>query len=361
MRARPLPLTIVHVVFSSRIAGGEQHCIDLAHAQAALGHRVVVVGPAVSAIPGALGSSVRYVGLALPVLRGARLRRLVHQLRADVCHGHLGPACRAVAKTRACTRVGTLHVGFRAHQHAALDGLICVNRAQQAQLAGYGGSFRVIHNWAPLREVSLPAPDLRAELNLSPEQLLVGAVGRLDPSKGMDLLITAFRQFAPAEAVLAILGEGKQRSALEALAGADPRIKLLGFRTDVDTALQAMDLFVSPSREDAFPLAILEAMRCGLPIIASQTQGPLEMLAGQPAQLVAVADVPALGLALQQQLAQLGETPRAARPRFTYDMQPYDRTKAVQDVLEFYEQVSAQRAGLSMAALARAPQSAAHA
>jgi glycosyltransferase involved in cell wall biosynthesis len=161
----------------------------------------------------------------------------------------------------------------------------------------------------------------------------------------MDLLIQAFRAHAPQHAVLAILGEGKERKTLERLAGGDARIRLLGFRSDVDAALRSVDLFVSASREEAFPLAILEAMRAGLPVIASATQGPLEMLGGQPATLVPIGDVAALGTALRTVLAERCTQPRALRQPVAYDLQQYERSQAVQRVLNFYDQVQSRAVG----------------
>lgn len=336
------PLTIVHAVFSSRLAGGERHCVDLAQAQAALGHDVHVVGPARSAVRHAVGPTVRYHGISLPLLRGAQFARIARRLEADICHGHLGPACRAVAQARSAARLGTLHVGYKAHQHASMDGLICVNRAQHQRLGNYGGEAMVIYNWAPQRDPS-DQGDLRAELGLRPEQLLVGSLGRLNKAKGMDLLVAAFRTFTPPDAVLAILGEGEELAALERAAGGDPRIRLLGFRSDVNAALQAMDLFVSPSREEAFPLAILEAMRAGLPVIASATQGPLEMLAGQPAQIVPIGDVTALGTAIAAALERIGQVPRSLRLPIRYDVSEYDRATAVGRVIAFYREVIGRR------------------
>lgn len=342
MRHSLEPLTLVHVVFSSRIAGGERHCIDLANAQAALGHRVHVIGSHGSAVAGALAPGVRFHGLRLPLLRGRRVAALARRLGADVCHGHLGPACKAVAHSERGLRIGTLHVGYKAHHHARLDGLICVNRAQHAGLPPGAPLARVIYNWAPER-TGTPAgrQGLRAELGLAPGQLLVGSVGRLHPSKGMDLLIAGFKAHAPADAVLAILGEGPDEAALRAQAAGDPRIRLLGFRSDVDAALQALDLFVSPSREEAFPLAILEAMRAGRPVLSTATQGPQEMLAGQPARLVPVNDADALGRALAEELQRLRALPAAARAT-TYATAAYDRGNAVARTLAFYREALGQ-------------------
>lgn len=344
MPALPELLILVHVVFSSRIAGGERHCIDLANAQAARGHRVHVIGVAGSAVAGALAPGVQFHGLALPLLRGWRVAALARRLRADVVHGHLGPACKAAAHARSASRIGTLHVGYKAHHHARLDGLICVNRAQHDGLPAVRGLARVIYNWAPERGAAAAAAhgDLRAELGLTPGQMLVGSVGRLHPSKGMDLLITAFRDHAPADAVLAILGEGAQEAQLKMLAAGDTRVRLLGLRNDVDQALKSFDLFVSPSREEAFPLAILEAMRAGRPVLSTATQGPLEMLAGQPARLVPVGDADVLGQALAEELARLRELPVQGRA-VRYETAAYDRDNAVTRTLAFYRDTALRR------------------
>jgi len=342
------PLTLVHVVFSSRIAGGERHCIDLANAQAALGHRVHVIGSAGSAVAGALARNVSFHGLKLPLLRGWRVAALARRLRADVCHGHLGPACKAVAHAHCASRIGTLHVGYKAHHHARLDGLVCVNRAQHEALPQSDTLASVIYNWAPERDAAAAArhTDLRAELGLSPQQLLVGSVGRLHHSKGMDLLITGFKAHAPADAVLAILGEGPELAPLRQLAAGDARIHLLGFRSDVDQALKSFDLFVSPSREEAFPLAILEAMRAERPVLSTATQGPREMLAGQPARLVPVGNAQVLGQALAEELALLRRLPPQQR-LVRYATAAYDRANAVGRTLGFYRDVMLRRAALA--------------
>ena len=339
------PLTLVHVVFSSRLAGGETHCVDLANAQAALGHRVHVIGSFGSAVEGALAPGVQFHGLKLPLLRGWRVAALARRLGADVCHGHLGPACKAVVHARGATRLGTLHVGYKAHHHARMDGLICVNRAQHDGLPrDRDGLASLIYNWAPERStVTAPATDLRTELGLAPGQLLVGSVGRLQRAKGMDLLIAGFKAHAPADAVLAILGEGPDHAMLQELAAGDSRIRLLGFRRDVDQALKSFDLFVSASREEAFPLAILEAMRAGRPVLATATQGPQEMLAGQPARLVPVGDADTLGRALADDLMRLRALPKGERS-VRYATEAYDRGNAVARTLGFYRDVMLHKA-----------------
>ncbi len=346
------PLTIVHVVFSSRIAGAERHALDLAAAQAERGHRVHVVGPWRSDLQASMPPQVTYHGLISPLWRGARLRALCHQLRADVVHGHLGPACKAASRCGGIATVGTLHVGFKAHQHRRLDGVICVNNAQKRSTHAFRGEVRVIHNWPP--QVSRSSPqgevrrtDIREELGLSQHRLLVGTVARLHPSKGVDVLINAFLSDGSLDATLVIVGQGKEAGRLKRLAEQDSRIRFVGFREDVDHILSALDLFVSPSREEAMPLAVLEAMRAGLPIVATRTDGALQLLADQTATLVAVDDPIELSAALRAALRTM-ETRHGTRIvppwRLSYDLSRYDRDVATEQVESLYRHLLQARA-----------------
>lgn len=336
--ARPA-LRLLHLLFSPRMAGSERYCVDLALQQAAQGHEVHVAGQPGSAMERALqGSAVRFHAIRWPVLRGLQVRRLMARLDPQIAHAHLSPACKALAGApEQVATLATLHVGYKAHQHGGLDGLICVNHSQQQRLAGYAGRHRVIPNWLPQASV---AGDSRARwrtlLGLRPDQPLVGAVGRLHASKGMDVLIEAFKAHAPAEAVLAIVGEGPQRAALEKLCAGDSRIRLLGFQEQVGEVLQALDLFVSPSREESFGLAILEAMAAGLPVLATATEGPREILATRSDELIEPGSVPALGRALCMKLARLQAE---GLPRETHDMRAFTPQRGVAAIGELYGQL----------------------
>lgn len=337
------PLTIVHAVFSARIAGAERHALDLAAAQAERGHHVHLVGPWRSDLRGCVPPRVSYHGLMSPLWRAARLRALVRELQADVVHGHLGPACKSVARCGGAARLGTLHVGYKAHQHGRLDGVICVNNAQKSSTRAFQGEVRVIHNWPPQPTARKTRPgdpkNIREELGLSHHRLLVGCVARLHPSKGVDVLINAFLSDASLDATLVIMGEGREARSLRRLAAYDSRIRFLGFREDVDEILTSLDLLVSPSREEALPLAVLEAMRAGLPIVATRTDGALQLLSDETATLVAVDDPIEMGAALRAALRTMTTQhgTRILPPwRVRYDLSRYDRSFAVDQVDALY-------------------------
>lgn len=326
------PRRIFHAVFSSGIAGAERYCTDLANRQAALGYEVHVAGKNSSPLRHALVPAVRFHSVG-SFFRVFSLRRLLAEIRPDICHGHLSAACKALGRLSSCyTTVATLHVGYKRRQHQQLGGLICVNQAQASRLASYDGSVRTIANWLPAAPKIAP-PGIREELGIAPGVFLVGAVGRLHESKGNDVLISAFKATAPANAALVILGEGKQRSQLEKLRAGDSRIHLLGYRPVVHGFLGDLDLFVSPSREESFGLAIVEAMSMGLPIIATAAEGPAEFLRHQPVTLVPPGSVEALATALTSAHRQFVEG-NLTHP--AYDLRLFDPHMRIGNIMDFY-------------------------
>lgn len=128
-----------------------------------------------------------------------------------------------------------------------------------------------------------PAPEGRAA---SAEPVLV-AVGRLEPVKGLDLLVAACAALAAAgrPVRLVIVGDGSQRTALERQAqsaGIADRMSFTGALPPaaIRAQLHAADLYVLPSRSEGMPLALLEAMATGMPAIAAQVGGVAGMAAG---------------------------------------------------------------------------------
>ncbi len=115
---------------------------------------------------------------------------------------------------------------------------------------------------------------VRAELGLTPDQVLLIAVGRLSAQKAYPDLLAAFvqvRRTCP-QAVLLIVGDGALREMIENrireldLSG---NVVLAGVRPDVPRLLQAADVFVMSSHFEGLPIAVLEAMTAGLPLVAT--------------------------------------------------------------------------------------------
>ena len=126
---------------------------------------------------------------------------------------------------------------------------------------------------------------------------IVITVGRLFPQKDQVTLITAFAPVARAKnATLVLLGDGPERSQLEAAAqaaGIADRVHFLGFVENPLAYMARADLFVLSSTHEGFANVLVEALACGLPVVSTDCpSGPREVLdEGRYGQLVPVGDV----------------------------------------------------------------------
>jgi glycosyltransferase involved in cell wall biosynthesis len=135
------------------------------------------------------------------------------------------------------------------------------------------------------------------------------SVGRLIRQKGHDVLVEALPALAERfpELAVVVVGEGHLREPLTRRAaelGVANVLHLPGHRTDARMLLDAADVFVLPSRQEGLPLAALEAMDAGLPVVGTDVVGTAEVVAdGGTGVLVRPGDAPALGAALSTLLA----------------------------------------------------------
>ncbi|MER6310826.1 glycosyltransferase family 4 protein [Streptomyces sp. NPDC001739] len=144
----------------------------------------------------------------------------------------------------------------------------------------------------------------RAELGATGRPLLL-AVGRLDPGQGHDLLLDAAHAWCALDPqpLVVIAGEGDQRAALQRRIDQEELpVQLLGRRDDVPELLAAADLVVLPSRWEARSLIAQEALRAGVPLVATDTGGTRELV-GPAAELVPYGDAAALARSVLALLA----------------------------------------------------------
>ncbi len=165
--------------------------------------------------------------------------------------------------------------------------LVNVSRKVLEQAAAAGirrEHMTVIPNGIPTTEAN---PNQRVatrrEFGLADDAVLVISVGRLVYQKGHEYLIQAMPAVVtrfPTVQVL-ICGEGPLRSQLEiqiARLDLGAHVHLLGNRLDIARFLAAADIFVLPSRWEGLPVALLEAMDAGLPVVATGVEGVEEVI-----------------------------------------------------------------------------------
>jgi len=156
----------------------------------------------------------------------------------------------------------------------------------------------------------------RAQLGLSAGERVVAVVATFKTQKGHRYLIEAARTLANEfpNARYLLIGDGELRSDIErqiAAAGLEAPFRLLGTRSDVPELLAAADLFVLPSLWEGLPMALIEAMAAGLPVVATDVSGTRGvMLDGETGLLAPPGDAAALARAIA---ALLAEPERAAR------------------------------------------------
>lgn len=254
------------------------------------------------------GHEVSVVRLSRHADQAPELRRALAAHRPEAVIVNLvDPASNRAAIEAAVSvapTVGVLHLvgdlGPEAGQSALrgsysrLAGALSPSREGRAQLTGELGmppdAVAVIPNGVDVLAGPAPLPD-----HVPP---LIGAVGRLTAQKGFDLLIAAARRLIaggiPVE--LAIAGAGRDEAALRAAAAGLP-VTFHGLLGDVRPFLRQLDLFCLPSRREALPFALLEAMAEARPCVATDV-GDVAAAAAGAAVVVPAEDVDALSHAL---------------------------------------------------------------
>jgi glycosyltransferase involved in cell wall biosynthesis len=161
---------------------------------------------------------------------------------------------------------------------------------------------------------------LRMELRLTDDMALVGAIGNVRKPKAYDVLLRAARMLIDRSQRfhLVIAGDcandlGRQLQQLTTELGVERHVTFLGLRLDVSRILNNLDVFVLSSHTEGFSIACVEAMACGVPVVATRSGGPEQILEGDTGILVPTGNPESLTLALERVISskELAATLRA--------------------------------------------------
>ena len=152
--------------------------------------------------------------------------------------------------------------------------------------------------------------EVRRELGLNEGDIFAFTVGNVIPRKNQAVLIRAAKELNDPRFHLFIAGDGPLEPELKALAkelGIENQIHLLGFRGDVFRLSSAADLFLFSSRQEGLSVSVMEAMACGLPIVASAIRGNTDLIdPGKGGFLVEPDDAAGFADAIRRLLQQPG-------------------------------------------------------
>ena len=318
-----IPRNILFFISSLRVGGAQQHLLDLCRYLAGQG-----INPAVCSLkPGGFFKS-RFEALGIPVhelsigslanLARPSVRMKIRDILAvadpDILHAHLYHAeiiAAAAAAISGLPLVVTRHSsglefsGLR-RMIAAIAGrrtqcVIAVSEEAAKEAVKTGAdrdSVITISNGVDTSSFRPLDTDLRHSerkrlmrehfsAGCDPDCILIGSVGGLKPVKNLSTLVESFAAFKSSTAAgnegarLIVIGEGPSREELESLVefhGLGSRVSLPGHRDRPGEYLPLLDVFVLPSWSEGVPLALLEAMSCGLACVASRVGGMPDLL-----------------------------------------------------------------------------------
>jgi sugar transferase (PEP-CTERM/EpsH1 system associated) len=323
-------ISVFYVIWSLQMGGAERVVAELARGLDRARFRPVVCclnfkGHLAAEVEGQ-GVPVHALGKKPRLDLGAlvRLARLMRRERADVVHTHLWTSSfwgrLAAVMARVPVRIVTEHNidTWRRAWHLAADrGLarvtdhfLFVSREVEAfyreRLHLDPARGQVVLNGVDLSrfDAVVDARAVRERMGLKSAGIVAGVVGRLDERKGHRYFLEAMAALAGQQLGVRglVVGEGRERADIEArqaALGLGERVRILGYWPDLAEALAAIDVFVLPSLMEGHPLAVLEAMAAGKPVVATRVGGnPAAVEDGVTGLLVPPRDPGALARAI---------------------------------------------------------------
>ena len=365
-----ISMKILQLCSVTTFGGGERHLVDLARALTDLGHDVYA-----AAVPGSpLWAELSFLpkGNMLALSRSnypknlTGVAKFVRANGIEIVHAHAARdyhltalAMKLAVRGKLASRsklVLTRHVLFplRSINKPLLSGVsrvIAVSEAVGESLRQNGviasAKITVVHNGIDVDRFAQAAASSRN----SDKPVVIGTVGHLAPIKGHDVFVRAAALISQSrkDVRFVVVGEDKSpqrenRKALESLVaelGLNAIVTMPGWRDDTPAMLSSLTLFVSAARSEPFGLAIVEAMAAGLPIVATASEGALEIIEnGVSGKLVPADDPEALAKTINELLDDPLEcsrlsrnAQRAARERFSLMRMAHDTARVYREVL----------------------------
>ncbi|WLQ16863.1 glycosyltransferase family 4 protein [Hahella aquimaris] len=252
------------------------------------------------------------------------LVRFIRSNKIDVIHAHLMGSNVYGALVAMLTRkpmIATFHGGVDVAKQERLinlkfklislgaDSIICVSKKLEEELKQRGelegSKLKLIYNGVDPNQFSKQDKTLNRELGLPDGAIIVLSVGNIRPAKGYEYLVDAAAKMKGApEYHFVVVGHQKKslyETLLKRIESHDgvPNLHFLGFRSDVKDLLGQADIFLLTSTSEGFSIATVEAMMAGVPVVATRSGGPEEIVEdGVTGLLIPVKDPEAVKTAL---------------------------------------------------------------
>ena len=314
------------------------------------------------------GASVRDIGMRRNTELSAllRLRSLIAEGRYDVVHTHLfrtqvyGRPAAWLARTPVVLTtehsIGETHIERRKMTSAVRglylaselfsDATIAVSDIVKERLIRWGVPGRkitVIPNGLDVGALAFdPAARqrVREQFGIAPDTFVIGALGRLDPNKRIDLMIEAALPLLGERCKILVIGRGEDQARIEAAVarlGAGDHVIFGGFQSDTAAMMASFDLYVAASVQETFGLSVLEAMAAGLPVLYTVCPALDGIQTSQARQVAGTAE------ALRAEMRKAVEAGPLPRTSDNAVFDQYGMASVVGKIDDLYEQLLANR------------------
>ncbi len=337
------PTRTVHLNTEPTWRGGEQQTLYLLEGLVARGHEVLLCAQRGSPLveraraKGIDTEAVRMRGEIDP-FAVARLRGIFKRFRPEIVHFHtshahtLGVAAAALLGRNRPRTLLTRRVDFSIYRHSFfglngikyrhVDHIVAISRAIREVLVDDGldpAGIDLVPSGIDTSRFDVEPTDLRAEFGLPEDTVILVNVAYFAPHKGQTYLVEATPRILEESpnCALVFIGDGELRASLEARVhelGVSERVFFAGFRTDVPAVLRGSDICVMPSFKEGLGTSVLDALWCGLPVVAAATGGIPEIVHdGENGILVPPRDSEALANAILRLLKDPEERAKLGR------------------------------------------------
>jgi len=340
-------------MLSKGFGGAERYFVDLSLALAGSGHDVqVICHKHFKNIGHLCSNSALTVDAVSPmgwwdIFTRNSIKIALARHKPEVVHAHLARAAHMAGKP--CKETG-IPLIVKTHNYVDLkyychvDCFITTTEDQKSYLLGQGideRKIRVITNFSAVKPVSGVVRNDNIEL-------IIASYGRLVRKKGFHVLLNAVRSVIDSgrKVFLTIGGDGPEYNSLLKLRdrlSLQQHARFCGWVEDVQAFVREADVFILPSLDEPFGIAVLEMMALGKPIIATRTKGPLEILDEHTASLIEPDNATKLATAINNFVDDRGKYLNKAENALNVFREKYTQDVVVQKLLSLYKELAGRR------------------
>jgi glycosyltransferase involved in cell wall biosynthesis len=294
---------------------------------------------------GALG---RLAAVVFNATRGRKHRSaVIHTFHGHVLSGYFGRVGSSLTRIaeRGLAAVSDRIIAISPSQHHDLVMKFKVARPDRTLVIPLGLDL------ADLLVLTPSAPNLRSELGIPHDAVVLGYVGRFVPIKDLPTLVEGFASAARSHPRLWLVmaGDGPIRPAVESAvraAGIQDRVRLLGWCEDLPALYSTMDICGLTSLNEGTPVALIEAMAAARPVVASSVGGVDDLVAhGRTGMLVPPQDPVKLAEVIRRLAEDVDERARMGQAARRNVSERFSPSRLVADIASLYDEVLSEKRG----------------